>query len=126
MYYFNNAFIMVPYYGTSTGFKINENTKVESQNQQKKTLCSNEKKRNPFTQEEDEMLIKLVGCYGTQQRNDWRTIASQMKGRTVRQCRERYQLFLNSNIKKCVKWTKEEDTLLLSEYEKIGPHCKKY
>ena len=47
-----------------------------------------------------------------------------MKGRNARQCRERYKLFLSDGIKKKVKWTKEEDDILLSKYACFGPHWK--
>ncbi len=42
-------------------------------------------------QQEDEMVVKLVEKYGPKR---WSLIASQLKGRIGKQCRERYASFL--------------------------------
>lgn len=84
------------------------------------------RKRFPFSKEEDELLLNLVQFYGIQNKNIWAIIASHMKGRNVRQCRERYQLFLNQNVKKGEKWTCDEDRIILEKYSTLGPHWKKY
>lgn len=102
---------------------INELEKGKNGNE---TNNTNIRKRCPFTKEEDNLLIELVQLYGTQCKNIWYVIAGHMKGRNVRQCRERYQLFLSKNVKKKEKWTDEEDEILLSKYSILGPHWKKY
>ncbi|KAK8888346.1 hypothetical protein M9Y10_039414 [Tritrichomonas musculus] len=69
---------------------------------------ANARKRCPFSKEEDELLLSLVQYYGLQSKNVWNVIAGQMKNRIVRQCRERYQYFLTNDVKKGIKWSKEE------------------
>ena len=76
--------------------------------------------RIPFSKDEDERLRFLVKAYGE---NNWYLISNHMQNRTVRQCRERWQLFLSSKIKH-EKWTKEEDDILLKKYAEIGPKWK--
>lgn len=75
------------------------------------------KVKNAFTEEEDAKLISLVNEYGA---NDWHTVVRYMPGRTTRQCRERYKLYLSPDIKSG-PWTSEEDTLLHELYAKYGP-----
>ena len=82
-----------------------------------------EKKRSPFSINEDQKLISLVEKYG-ENLSAWKCIASNMEGRNARQCRERYKLFLSDEFKKKVKWTKEEDNLLLSKYALYGSQWK--
>jgi hypothetical protein len=43
-----------------------------------------------------------------------------MNGRSVRQCRERWKYFLEPSINRG-DWTLDEDNLLLSKYDEIGP-----
>ena len=76
--------------------------------------------RIPFSPDEDNQLRFLVKAYGEQ---NWYIIASQMPNRSVRQCRERWQLFLNSNVKHG-KWTQEEDKILTEKYQELGPKWK--
>lgn len=84
-----------------------------------------QRKRIPFTESEDRKLIELVQIYGIDKKKNWKLIANNMIGRNVRQCRERYNLFLSQNVIKKAKWTKEEEDLLLEKYEILGPHWKK-
>lgn len=76
--------------------------------------------RLPFKPFEDELLKKLVEEFGDK---DWSLIASHMEGRTVRQCRERWQNNLSSTVIKS-KWTKEEDKTLKIKYSEFGPKWK--
>ena len=80
--------------------------------------------RNPFSKEEDQQILQLVQYFGVNDKNNWYFIASQLKGRSPRQCRERYQLFLSDQVRKNAKWSSEEDEILLSEYQIYGPHWK--
>ncbi|KAK8834265.1 hypothetical protein M9Y10_027910 [Tritrichomonas musculus] len=80
--------------------------------------------RIPFTKEEDQQILQLVQYFGVNDKNNWYFIASQLKGRSPRQCRERYQLFLSDQVRKNAKWTSEEDEILLSKYQIYGPHWK--
>ena len=50
-----------------------------------------------FVQEEDEILQKLVGKHGGK---GWTSIATYLKGRTGKQCRERWHNHLKEGIKK--------------------------
>ena len=81
--------------------------------------------RIPFTKEEDQQIIQLVKYFGANNKRNWYFIASQLKCRSPRQCRERYQLFLSDQVRKNAKWTLEEDEILLSKYQFFGPHWKK-
>ena len=74
--------------------------------------------KKKFTYEEDQKLRKLVGKYGPKK---WKLIASLMKGRTSRQCRERWKYYL-SNPPATKEWTPEEDSLLLEKYAEFGTH----
>lgn len=80
----------------------------------------NRMRRNHFKKEEDEMLTNLVEKYGE---NNWSQIASEMPGRNIRQCRERWQNNLQGKILKN-KWTKEEETLLKQKVNEVGTKWK--
>ncbi|MBO4956969.1 MAG: hypothetical protein J6C50_03965 [Rickettsiales bacterium] len=69
-----------------------------------------------FTPEEDEMLRQLVDEYGT---NNWKTIATEMPGRTVRQSKERFTCYLSPEINR-TPWTPEEDELLRQKQSEFG------
>lgn len=101
-----------------------QNTDVSSKNVNDSSKATKARKRIPFTKEEDRQLLQLVQYFGANDKNNWYFIASHIKGRTPRQCRERYQLFLCDNIRKKAKWTKNEDELLISKYKLLGPHWK--
>lgn len=74
-------------------------------------------KRYAFTSEEDEKLKKLVETCGKYL--DWRSIAFDMKGRTPRQCRDRYNNYLKTDIQ-LDHWKVEEDQFILNQVENIG------
>lgn len=76
------------------------------------------KKRQAFTAEEDNMILALVEELGL---GSWDAIAKNIKGRSLKQVKDRYMRELNPNIKK-MPWTKSEDALLLEKYLEIGPH----
>ncbi|XP_071453304.1 myb-related protein A-like [Hetaerina americana] len=70
--------------------------------------------KGPWTKEEDEMVVELVGKLGPKK---WTLIARHLKGRIGKQCRERWHNHLNPEIKKTA-WTEEEDRII---YE---AHCQ--
>jgi hypothetical protein len=74
-------------------------------------------RKRKFTEQEDSSLMYLIGIYGSR---DWKTIAWYMKGRTERQCRERFKYYLRPGIER-PEWTEMEDQLLMNRYETIGP-----
>jgi hypothetical protein len=54
-------------------------------------------RKNPWNDEEDRVLIRLVAKYGPQR---WSFIAKFMRGRLGKQCRERWHNHLNPKIVK--------------------------
>lgn len=101
------------------------NRASQSEIAKKESEMKSSKKRCPFSSQEDKKLLELVNYYGDENRYTWEMISAHMNGRNSRQCRERYNLFLSDSIKKKVKWTKNEDEILLSKYEMLGPQWKK-
>ncbi|OHS99573.1 Myb-like DNA-binding domain containing protein [Tritrichomonas foetus] len=71
--------------------------------------------RNLFTEEEDKLLLKYVEMYG----KNWMKISSLIPNRTTRQCRERYLKYLSPDLTH-VKWTPEEDKLLMEKVSIYG------
>ncbi|KAK8884853.1 hypothetical protein M9Y10_043974 [Tritrichomonas musculus] len=86
--------------------------------QKKKPIFIPHKK---WSKEEDEKLKKLVEEFGV---NDWRHLAKKMEGRNSRQCRERYQYYLNPSLIRG-QWTREEDELIISLRNNLGPQWMK-
>jgi hypothetical protein len=70
-----------------------------------------------FTLDEDRNLIELVQRFGSK---DWIRISSMMNGRNPRQCRERYNNYLNPDLR-TGGWTAQEDELLQKKFEQLGP-----
>jgi hypothetical protein len=64
--------------------------------------------RRKFSLEEDQLLRSLVEKHGAR---DWFTIASFMTGRSVRQCKERWENYLSQAVDG-PQWTAEEDLRL--------------
>lgn len=73
--------------------------------------------RSQFTPDEDEKLANLVHQYGD---DNWEDIATLMKNRNIRQCKERWLNYLAPNVKNS-PWTQEEDDLLEELYCIYGP-----
>jgi hypothetical protein len=71
----------------------------------------------PFTAEEDALLMTLVWRHG---RNDWVYIASRMRARSSRQCRERWINYLNPGLTTS-PCTGAEDDVLRARYAEFGP-----
>ena len=76
--------------------------------------------RELFTADEDIKLIKLVQLTGV---GKWKLISSYFPNRNSRQCKERWNNFLNPDINK-KPWTEEEDKLLFEKYEEFGSQWK--
>lgn len=92
---------------------------ISNSNEQYASKSPNEIKRNriPFSIEEDEKIKRLVDKFG---KRKWRIIASFMKGRTPKQCRDRYCNYLFPGYFRG-EWSKEEDDLLVKLYSEVGP-----
>ena len=69
-----------------------------------------------WTYEEDHSLLLLVEQHGTK---DWTKHGEEMKGRTGKQCRERYVNHLVEGIKKG-DWTKDEEDLIVKQQAVLG------
>ena len=69
-----------------------------------------------WTPTEDEMLKQLVASHGAKH---WGDICTKLKGRTGKQCRERWHNHLDPNIRKD-PWTKEEDDLLMQAHQQVN------
>ncbi|KAJ0263657.1 SANT/Myb domain-containing protein [Hirschfeldia incana] len=72
--------------------------------------------KGPWTQEEDEKIVELVGKYGPAK---WSTIAKSLQGRIGKQCRERWHNHLNPGINK-EAWTPEEELALMNAHQVHG------
>lgn len=73
-----------------------------------------------FTEEEDRKLIEAVKENGA---FAWGKIAANLKGRTARQCRDRWVNYLNPELVK-KEWAAEEDNLLMEMYKEFGTRWK--
>ena len=63
------------------------------------------------------LLPMKIVFYGT---SDWQYISKLIPGRNARQCRDRWQNYLSPEVVNG-PWTSEEENLLISKYEKLGP-----
>ena len=71
-----------------------------------------------WTQEEDELLLRVVEQHGAHR---WDFISTFIPGRNGRQCRERYLSTLSPNV--ChEEWTYNEDVVLINLQQQIGNH----
>ena len=77
---------------------------------------ADENYRKPWDPEEDQHLRDLVAKHGTQQ---WALIASEMKNRNGKQCRERWHNQLDTALSRD-GWTEEEDRVLLEGQMRLG------
>jgi hypothetical protein len=72
--------------------------------------------KTKFTPEEDTSLTHLVTSLGT---SNWKRIASLMGTRNARQCRERWNNYLDPELKQH-EWTPQEDALLQEKVSEYG------
>ena len=72
--------------------------------------------RKRFTPNED-MLLKTIAMRGIM---SWDEIAKYLPGRTGRQCRDRYNNYLNKTVIH-KNWTEEEDQIIIEKYKQYGP-----
>jgi hypothetical protein len=75
------------------------------------------REKRPFTTEEDARLNDLVSQHGD---HAWHEIERHMPGRSARQCRERWALYLSPSVAND-PWTTEEDMALMRLYSVLGP-----
>ena len=72
--------------------------------------------KSKFSKEEDERLKKIVAMNPTM---NWNKISNKMPGRNARQCKDRWENYLNPAINKS-PFSLEEDILLLEKYNELG------
>ena len=77
--------------------------------------------RGPWSEKEDQLLIKWVENHGAK---NWARCAETIKGRNGKQCREHWNNSLNYSIKKG-KWSLEEDLFIMVFYDKLDKSWKK-
>jgi hypothetical protein len=65
-----------------------------------------------FSATEDAIILDTINTLGDL---DWNSVAARLPGRTPRQCRERWRLYLKPTIT-ASGWTPEEDAILEREY----------
>ena len=70
----------------------------------------------PWTAEEDQRLRRLVEQFGD---TNWTLVSNRVPNRNSKQCRDRWQNFLNPNLRKHA-WTAEEDRIILKSHLEIG------
>lgn len=79
-------------------------------------LQNQEQKKRRFTIDENDRLRQLVEDFGS---NNWELVASTMKDRTPRQCRDRWIYYLSPSLNN-KEWTKEEDAELIELIKRFG------
>ncbi|PKA51951.1 Myb-related protein 3R-1 [Apostasia shenzhenica] len=94
---------------------IPDRTEVQCLHRWQKVLNPNLVK-GPWTQEEDDIIVKLVDKYGP---TKWSVIAKSLPGRIGKQCRERWHNHLNPEIRKDA-WTPDEEMELMKAHMKYG------
>ncbi|ESN99583.1 hypothetical protein HELRODRAFT_134329, partial [Helobdella robusta] len=72
--------------------------------------------KGSWTKEEDKKVLELVSEHGPKR---WTIISKYIKGRTGKQCRERWHNHLNPEIKKTA-WTEEEDQMIYELHQNLG------
>ncbi|OHS98691.1 hypothetical protein TRFO_34847 [Tritrichomonas foetus] len=86
--------------------------------------CSNFTLKNKFSREEDKVLIsKVEAQLANGKEADWRTISKFFVNKTARQCRDRWNNYLNPRLT-TEEWTVEDDECLLEKYAECGPRWK--
>lgn len=73
-------------------------------------------KKEKWTPEQDKRLIDSIRKHGLE---SWVVIAKDVRGRTGKQCRERWLSALNPSISK-ERFTKEEDNMILEMQREMG------
>lgn len=73
--------------------------------------------KKTFSVEEDGRLLKIVEENGPE--HDWTIIAARLGTRNARQCKERWEGYLDPNIR-VAPWSIEEEELLFDQVQLIG------
>jgi hypothetical protein len=73
-----------------------------------------------FSSADDDRLREIVGEIGTGQ---WNVVADRMPPRTARQCKERWNNYINPAINN-IEWTQTEDQLLEQKQAELGANWR--
>ena len=73
-------------------------------------------RRRPWSQEEDDLIVALVKEHGLRK---WAIVAAQLKGRSGKQCRERFKNQLDPTIRKD-PWSPDEDRRICLAQRRFG------
>jgi len=93
------------------GSKSSEEAKKKPKSETSKSAII----KGAWSPAEDEQMLVAVKKHGT----DWKAISAHVKGRTAKQCRDRYKLKLDPSINHG-PWSPEEDKSLLKFHEQLG------
>lgn len=104
---------------TAAPFNLKIKIPVETENDEpvEATPDDTRSKKQAWTPEEDRILTELVKKEGPR---NWTAIAEKLQTRVGKQCRERWHNHLAPDVKKQT-WSPEEDAIILSSVEKMGP-----
>lgn len=80
-------------------------------------LLSERRSSQPWTHQEDVLLLNLVDKFGDR---DWNRIANYVPGRSNKGCRERYTMRLRFEKRAVGAWLRKEDETLLSLINRYG------
>ena len=97
------------------GFPLLNLESIQIPPQQPVYLTDN-KKKGPWTQEEDDLLLKAVSKYGTEK---WGTVAKTIPGRAPNQCKERWFFRLAPDLKK-TPFEDWEDSMIIALRSEFG------
>jgi hypothetical protein len=75
------------------------------------------KRKAAFSTEKDEKLRATIALVGD---SSWTTVAEQLPGRSARQCREHWRLYLAPDVKNDA-WSLEDEQRQLKRYFTFGP-----
>ena len=75
--------------------------------------------KGPWTKEEDELLKRLVLENNVAKTTKWSLIATHMRNRNSKQCRERWLNHLNPHIRKG-EWSATEEEIFLEAHRRLG------
>ncbi|XP_074346379.1 uncharacterized protein LOC141685158 [Apium graveolens] len=102
--------------GTKKYFGKKNNAPASTSTKLSKNVKKLKSSKGQWTTEEDRLLVNMVKKYGVRK---WSHIATMLKGRIGKQCRERWHNHLRPDIKKDL-WSEDEDRILIQAHAKVG------
>ena len=78
--------------------------------------------KNKFTPEEDQIILSVAKVG---EDNDWTSISKMLQNKTARQCKDRWNNYLNPHLS-IEEWKPDDDDLLLEKYIEYGPRWKAF